>query len=177
MFRPRRSTRSTASCLFLTRNAAWPSRSRWTRNVGKPRGLFFVGSEPADFPGFGDFRRRSTLVSKLAASGLIRDFDFGMGNGTGFGASVADFRLFFNESRKPTKSGRSPLATFYVRLLREGRRLRQGDKLRDAPIPIINPRPSAEGGFLVFDLDQGFPESNGEPRAGRSPLPEWYYGR
>src|SRR4029077_7002503 len=31
-----------------------------------------------------------------------------------------DFRPFFAESCKPTNSGRSPLATFYVRLLREG---------------------------------------------------------
>ena len=56
----------------------------------------------------------------LRGSGPIRDVDFGMGNGTHLGASGADFRPFFNESRKPTKSGRSPLAAFYVRLLREG---------------------------------------------------------
>jgi hypothetical protein len=45
----------------LEAHRSWPSRSRWTRNVGKPRGLSFVGSEPADFPGSGDFRRGQPL--------------------------------------------------------------------------------------------------------------------
>ena len=132
--------RSTASCLFLTRNATWPSRSRWTRNVGKPRGLSFVGSEPADFPGSGDFRRGQPLSRNSRFPGRFGTLISGWVTGRIWGLPEADFRPFFNESRKPTKSERSPLAAFYVRLLREGRRLRQGDKLRDAPIPSHKPQ-------------------------------------
>jgi hypothetical protein len=40
-------------------------------------------------------------------------------------SSTADFRLLFDESRKPSKSGRTPLATFCVRLLRERRKGRK----------------------------------------------------
>src|SRR5262249_12859456 len=43
------------------------------------------------------------------------------GNRDTFGACAADFRLVFEGSRKPTESGRPPLATFLVRLLPEGR--------------------------------------------------------
>ena len=48
----------------------------------------------------------SALVSKRVASGVVRDFGFRDGNRDAFGASAADFRLFFDESRKPTYWGR-----------------------------------------------------------------------
>jgi hypothetical protein len=45
------------------------------------------------------------LVSKLAASGMIRDFDFGMGIGMRSGPPQRIFRLFLEESLKPRFSG------------------------------------------------------------------------
>ena len=74
-------------------------------------------------------------------------------------------------------SSRISACVAYLISLAENRGCGKGTNCGTPRFPVINPRPSAEGGFLVFDLDQGFPELNGEPRAGRSPLPEWYYGR
>jgi hypothetical protein len=59
-------------------------------------------------------------VPKRGTSAKPRDLEFGTDNGTVLKAFRGDSGHFGEEARKGTKSGRSPLAAFYVRLLREG---------------------------------------------------------
>lgn len=86
------------------------------------------------------FRRvppRSILVSKLTVSERIRDFEFRDGLRNGLPGFSKGFRRSWEDSQDRTKSGRLPLATFCVRLLRDGHYRRTSHARFDIKLHLV----------------------------------------